>query len=1599
MSTNSAGAINIDVLANIANMVSDLGKVQSENSKATKEIQRQWHEAGENIQSTIEGIAAALGIGIGIQELGALGIEAIETAEKIDKLRASLGASAETLQTIQFVAATTGGSLDDAAGAFVKLERSATEAAAGSAQQVEAFRALGISSTQVKELMKDPDQLIQVTTQHLSEMADGTNKTAIMMELFGRGAAQNAKLFNELGDGFQKATDQARVFGIVLSDQDNKALLEANDALDAIGARMLGFGNQIGVALAPAIETISHLFVDAMDSEGFREGLDAAGKTVLALANNLGTLISVIELLAEFKLAQWAVGAAASLASLSAEAVIGASIWAEMTGGLAATEVAMAGVTAAGGSLLAVIGGLPGLIALAGVGIYELATHETEAAKAADTLRTAEDLLKNVTADSVQTDLLRVDSLDKVTQKQIDNSKATIVALEALQKLNEENAKSMASVPNAGGYGTLGAGTAAQAITDLKTELADLQAKLDKQHQTVVTASADMREFASAVTDAARSFVGGQIEGNMAKYFAGVDRIHEAARQMIADGADATIVHAQESAALQKLQVALDAADKSQGSYTAKVKETKAYQDNSAESLLKLQSAVDGINAKFGSPYQKAISDYNKSMDDLAAAANKAAIEGVPFERVLELWQQGEAGLVSSLTQTTDRLKDQADIVGQLHIKLDDETRLIATTGTAHEQLTAIIAAENEARKQYEAHLRASPELSQAEVDAITGDVAAHKALDDELKANQQAAKDWIDIFQQAGTTVADDFAKDLVEGGSAMEALEDVAKQVSEAILSYFLKLAVINPLLDSIFGGSAGFSLLPTLGGLFSGASGGGAAAVAGAAGQSAGVGGYLTSAPGWLSAGQKLWTGFSQGGFSGAISSIFGGGAGAASGAASSFAVGTGTDYLSLLTGDVVGPDLASYGSIAGAGFEGATAANVGADSIAASSEAATAAGGTLAAVASWIPIIGLIIAGMAEDNKLFKQGWQASNGFDFSSAFSNPIAGALAPGAIGVDLSDKFLRGIGFGDQFASILTGSSIVSRLFGHQKPKLQGGTMTESIGPDGGGGGVDANIRSKGGFFTSDKNWTVHSDLDADTLKAVQDFYDALKRNNDSFAEEFNAKVGDVVGGSFAQVFDKNGQPTGATTTTIGDQTYQNETEQQFEERLVSENELAILDQFDARLNDAVDAFRDDADTLAAVTNDLASVQKMFQDGTKFLALGSDQSLSAFLGLAEGMQGIGETIDQTMQRIAQSQQAYDQFVGQFKSTTYVDDFEAAESQLTDQLQANIKQANDLAKAAGAEGASVEDLTNIHEAAAKQYAQLLQQLEASAQSTAFGLGITNTGSLDDVNAEISRLQGEANSASSAVHGFGDAMSAAAEQATEAMSRLLGDNSPYNDEQKLQLALQGEREGTATAEQVEEIARRLYASGPQYKPIFDEAEAIAAQQHASGMGNPQSSNGLSASDQARLNDLLKERDQLQQQATLQQYQTFAQDVAEIAGAKEEDWKDVLAGMNVDIAAFEKGLGMNDAQTAQYIQNLMDAKDSAGENTKSIVDKLQQILDALLGGGPGTDRVGHPGGSIPMPPRPGDPIGSPTTPLPPPMGGRPIGPRGSRLVHMV
>jgi hypothetical protein len=1347
---NPIGSVSIEVLANIANLVSDLGKAQAENAKAAREMQRQWQDAGDKIKETLRSALEVVGISASVAGLKELVSQSLEAAARVRDMSQSIGASTQTIQTLSYAAGVSGSSLDLMSTALQKLEKSAVAAASGSQQDVEAFRAIGISAQQVAQLMRDPDQLIRVVTAHLAQFADGSGKTAVAMQLMGRGAAANIPLINKLGKEYDNLQAHARAVGVVLSTEQTKALADTQEKVNELGQDVKGLANQFTVEMLPAISAAQAQLDEFVNSDGMKVGIQTIGAGLENVVTHLGDIKQIAQT-----------------------------------------------ITA---------GGLPTFL---GDAASEAATLAMQSGIVYDVFVKIRDVLPSLSFDWIG---------------------------KAEKQVKDLGARAAAAI--AGAVNTVASGSDSAGW-------AKLQIQIDAALRKVTEDS----EQAAAATD-------------------------DFGLHLRATG-----------------QQAEDSAHK-QINYNARVNESAAAQQAAARSLQQMEELLDSISSKTGDQYSREWQSYNATLDKVAARLQDVKDKHGDVAKAEQIAADATA-LLNSQMQAQGDAQQQLDLVLQRaqadyneHIRLSG---LSIEQQKIEEQYTRLL---TEADK---ALLDVMGPLTQAEQDRLNGlhRVAEGMVKVDEATENsKRVLEDYRNIYQQGlssiASTVGQFFSGQIKNWHDFGQSLVGGVKQMIGAIIEEFLKLQFINPLLNAVFGGSLG--LLPTaagaagLGGGGAGGGGGlGVMDILGGANSAYGAYGWLTGSGGSQSVmgsitGTGEWDANLLGGY--------GGGS----------ALGVGATALGIYGGYRLGSQLtgSSAGGVAGAG--------------------------AVAVASYFVPIVG----------------W---------------IMGALT---------------------LIDMATGGG----LFGTDANKLAGGGQSVNIGAGGASVASHYTMKGKKPLFGG-SYYEEHSYVDQQALDAWNQFFRMLKTSNENFAKQLGVDAGTIAAGSFAQTFDKKGNITGSTTTIAG-HTYSGETAQQFQEREIAETMIATMSQLDSKLSGSIDKYRANADQLLAITQALAQGAAMMKGGEDFLALGSDQSVTHLLALAETMQQFGETIDQTIQRIEQAQAQYDQFVGQFKVVTYVDSFEGALAQVKAQMDQNIATANALAKAAGAEGASEKDLANIRAYAQKQTQDLIAQLQQQSQALAFSMGLSNIGTLDQVNQEIARLEGKANAGGSAVQRFGNAMSDAAQKAKDAYNLMLGNLSPFNDQQKIEIARQGLMRGSVSQDQFLEVARRLYGTSQKYLEEFRFAQQYPGGGGA-GAGPVGTHNGLSGADRERLSKLYKEQADLQKQAQYQNALTLSQMIADQAALQKVDWHQIADKMGLDVAGLEKILGKNDQQFNDYITSLEEKTDSQGNSISSLIDAIYALIVQLGGTGPGDGSRAPPGEGHSGHARPGAP-----SPPPPPSG---------------
>lgn len=325
-------------------------------------------------------------------------------------------------------------------------------------------------------------------------------------------------------------------------------------------------------------------------------------------------------------------------------------------------------------------------------------------------------------------------------------------------------------------------------------------------------------------------------------------------------------------------------------------------------------------------------------------------------------------------------------------------------------------------------------------------------------------------------------------------------------------------------------------------------------------------------------------------------------------------------------------------------------------------------------------------------------------------------------------------------------------------------------------------------------------------------------------------------------------------------------------------------------------------------------------------------EQVVVWLRLGDTLATINELVAQTSDTLRTAQLNYAQFVVGIDQEladlngTGFSEFQKALSQIGGRMLTNIRTANELARAAGLQGAREKDLARIHELAAAQAAAAARQLELSTRElveTLFGR--------DDIAS-----QGE--SVGAALQDVATGLSAvqsAADRFREAM--LLDDTlSPLNAQQQLDEAIaQLRRTGDeATARRALDVGRGLMASGADYRSLFDLVTSLVREQPSEG-----------GSSTGGMRDTTI--DEISPAERLAMGQQLAQNIADLAGFGGETFADVATRLGTSLTELGSVLGMQGDELNDYLESLQVSSYGLGDLAGIISGQVDRIVAAIHG----------------------------------------------------
>jgi hypothetical protein len=228
-----------------------LRKVQTEAKNASRSA-----ESGTKAFTTALGglrrAMGALGVGLSVAGLVAIGKAALDSAKDLDGLREAIGGTVEDLSVLRTAFQRGGLGTAEMQQAMTRLSRTLTELGKGAQGAGDTFAQIGLSAKDFQG--KDIVAAFTLVSQRMALLPESAEKANLAFELFGQSGADLIGVLNELGvKGFRQLAEEAAAAGRIVSTETAQAAKLADESLRNLRGAAEGAATEFVAGLAPAV--------------------------------------------------------------------------------------------------------------------------------------------------------------------------------------------------------------------------------------------------------------------------------------------------------------------------------------------------------------------------------------------------------------------------------------------------------------------------------------------------------------------------------------------------------------------------------------------------------------------------------------------------------------------------------------------------------------------------------------------------------------------------------------------------------------------------------------------------------------------------------------------------------------------------------------------------------------------------------------------------------------------------------------------------------------------------------------------------------------------------------------------------------------------------------------------------------------------------------------------------------------------------------------------------------------------------------------------------------------------------------------------------
>ena len=250
--------LTIDIIAKLANIERDLGKVSGIAEKSAKRMESAFAGASSVIANAFAGLASAFSVGAMV----AMVKSSIDAADGLSKLSQRTGETVENLARLQYAGSLADVSNEALAVSLKKLAKNMAEAAGGSGEVADAFKAIGVSVVDSNGKLRSSGDVLNDIADRFAGYEDSAAKAALAQAIFGRSGADLIPLLNAGSQGLKEMGDEAARLGVVISTETAQAAERFNDQMTRVNTALGSIAKQTAADLLPVLNELADSLVD-----------------------------------------------------------------------------------------------------------------------------------------------------------------------------------------------------------------------------------------------------------------------------------------------------------------------------------------------------------------------------------------------------------------------------------------------------------------------------------------------------------------------------------------------------------------------------------------------------------------------------------------------------------------------------------------------------------------------------------------------------------------------------------------------------------------------------------------------------------------------------------------------------------------------------------------------------------------------------------------------------------------------------------------------------------------------------------------------------------------------------------------------------------------------------------------------------------------------------------------------------------------------------------------------------------------------------------------------------------------------------------------